>query len=204
MPTLLKVSTKWTGFSGAPGYTNLYFRDFGTGDGSGSDPDVAQAQAAADRVRAFFQLLSGSFPAAVRINVEGTVDTIDSATGELVGSLSVTAPATVSGSATGGYSAASGAVVTWRTAGIRKGRRIRGRTFLVPLASTAYEVDGTLATTIRGNIVSAATTLSDSTLTPDLGVWARPSVSGATDGQWAAVTGSTVPDMSAVLRSRRD
>ena len=203
MALILKVSTRWSGFPGAPGYTNLYFRDFGTGGANGADPDATQALSAVNRVAAFFDGNKLIFPASLRINVEANVDVHESTTGELVNAISVAAPATISGAGTGGHSGASGAVINWKTAGIRNGRRIRGRSFIVPLAGVCYEPDGTLTSGTVNGLTTTANALAASTNNPDLGVWARPTAPGATDGQWSAVTSASVPDLAAVLRSRR-
>lgn len=204
MPALLRVRSRWSGFSGAPGYTVMHFRDFGTGDTGGSDPNAADAAAAVARVRTFMGSVSAICPPVVQIQVEGDVDLINSDNGQLIESYSVTPPSSVTGAATGGYSAASGAVVNWRTSVIRNGRRIRGRSFLVPLASSQYGNDGLLIPTALTRLRDAADALRITTSSPDLCVFARPTTAGGTDGTLAVVTGSSVPSMVAVLRSRRD
>jgi len=92
--------------------------------------------------------------------------------------------------------------VNWRTNDYRFGRRIRGRTFMVPLNSNAYEGDGTLSTAARGDLQTFADTMVSGTGGAEFGVWSRPR-NGA-GGVFATVTSGTVPDMAAVLRSRRD
>lgn len=204
MVNILRVTARWSGFVGAPGYTVLHFRDFGTGDGPGGEPDAAQALAAAERARTFFASVATLLPNSVTIQVQSEVDMLEDTTGQLQDSFSVAPPAVVTGTGgTGGYAAAAGAVVNWRTASFRNGRRIRGRTFLVPLAGGSYQSDGTLNDTFRTTLVNAAQALTDSAGSPDLGVYSRPTAVG-TDGRWVIATGSTVPDMAAMLTSRRD
>lgn len=200
MATMLKVKAKWTGFTGAPGYSNFFFRDF-----SSTEPTDTEADLAADRIEAFFSAVKEFFPPTLQIAVQSDADVIEETTGELVTSLNAgtRVPVTGTGAAVG-YSAASGIVVTWRTAGVRNGRRVRGRTFLVPCVPVAYAADGTLATGTITTVSTAATALRNAAGTPDLGVWARPTGPGATDGSWHAVNAHTVPDLAAVLRSRRD
>ena len=204
MAPILRVKARWTGFSGAPGYSVFHFADFTAPDATG--PEQAEAQSAADRVAAFYEAITQFLPNPLRITVEPDLEVIESTTGELQELIGITAPATVQGSAvnTVPWAGPVGAVVNWRTSLVHRGRRIRGRTFLVPLLSSAFEMDGTLTPTARDTIQARATTLAATTEAPDLGVWARPSAVGAADGQWAAVTGVTVPDLAAVLRSRRD
>lgn len=214
MTVMLKVKARWSGLIGLPGYSIFYFRDFGAPEGW--DPTVAQAQGSVDKVRVFFDALKTYFPTGCTIQVEGAVEKIEDTTGQLTGILGATAPAAVLGiaSASAPYMAPVGAVVNWGTSTIRKGRRIRGRTFLVPLSSTVFENNGTPAPGLVTAILNAGTTLAADTATPDLGVYARPerlkdangNDTGETlpNGQWAPVTAVTVPDLAAVLRSRRD
>lgn len=201
MTGMLRVKTKWTGFSGAPGYTNFYFRDF-TG---GGEPTAAQAQGAVDRTATFWSNIQGRLPSLVTLTIQGDVEVIEETNGEMTGVHNVTAPAPKVGeNATSTFSGPTGAVINWRTAGVRNGRRVRGRTFIVPIATSCYQNDGTLATTEHAALNTAASMLAAQTGTPDLGVWARPTAPGASDGIWYAVQTATVPDLAAVLRSRRD
>lgn len=201
MALMLRVVTRWDGFAGAPGFTNLHFRDFDTD----TDPDLAQATAAINKVATFFGAMTELLPAAARLQIQREVDVLESTTGELLMTLNYTGTLNaIAGTAAASVAGPAGAVVNWRTGNVRNGRRIRGRTFLVPLAVSAYEVNGTLLASAQNTIQSAATALIDNTGNPDLGVWARPSGPTATDGIWVLATGASVPDMVAVLRSRRD
>lgn len=201
MAKILRVTSRWTGFTGAPGFTVHHFRDFG-----GVDPVLSDAQAAVDKVDAFWIALMGLYPNPVGVTVQADVEAIDETNGVLQYILSTTPDPIHQGTGGGStaYAAALGAVVSWTTAGIRNGRRVRGRTFLVPLLSTAFQNDGTLATTAVSTINTAATTFRDLTGIVDLAIWARPTAPGATDGVAHAVTTHNTPDMGAVLRSRRD
>jgi hypothetical protein len=76
------------------------------------------------------------------------------------------------------------------------GRQIRGKTFVVPIISSAYFSDGTLdGATVTGLLGPANTFLAT---TPHLAIYSRRASASAT------VTSAAVPDMAAVLRSRRD
>lgn len=202
MTGMLKVKTRWSGFTGSPGWTNFFFRDFsGTGE-----PTQPQAVAAVGRVNTFFQAIKDKFPASVTLTIQSDVEVIEETDGKMQSVFSVTAPAAIVGSnSIATFSGASGAVVNWRTNGVRNGRRVGGRTFLVPTSTALYQNDGTLDTAHRTGLQTAADALANGTTeSPDLGVWARPSSKGATDGVWWAVSAATVPDLAAVLRSRRD
>jgi hypothetical protein len=197
---MLKVRVRWAGFIGSPGWSNFYFD---TGNGDFTTP--ADAGPCADRVATFLTAIKGRFPTALNWAIQSDVEAISAATGELLNIHSAGARATIAGSAAAGsFSGTSGAVVTWRTAGVRNGRRVRGRTFLVPAANIAYDTDGTLGPTTVTELVNAANALADQANPIKLGVWSRPSAIGASDGEFHPVTTASVPDMAAVLRSRRD
>lgn len=201
MAEIMKVTAKWTGMTGGPGYSNFYFRT-GT-DGLGNS---GNAQAAVNAVRAFFNAAGQFIPNSATIQVQGEVEAYLEDTGSLTNVYSTTAPAAVVGSvgATTTYAAAVGAVVSWYTTGIRRGRRVRGRTFIVPVAGNAFATDGTLSTVFLSTMNPAANTLMQQFAGASLVVWGRPSAKGATDGVAFPVASYRIPDMSAVLRSRRD
>lgn len=192
--TITRVTAVWTGFTGAPGYSNFFFDAFGGGD-------VVDAEV--ERVQAFFTRLSATLPSSVRINVQPEVALVDEMTGDLEAYRNVnTAPAGISGTASGTYSAPSGAAITWSTDTVNRGRRIRGRTFIVPMGNTMYEANGTLSAAALSDLNAAATALRGTGSGPTLVVWSRPRPGGG--AAIGPVTGHRVTDKAAVLRSRRD
>jgi hypothetical protein len=197
---MMRVKVRWSGFIGSPGWSNFYFDG---PDGSFLTPE--DAGPAADRVATFLTAIRGRFPIAVNWNIQSDVEYIGETDGELLNVHSAGARAAITGGATAApYSAATGAVITWRTAGVVRGRRVRGRTFLVPTANHVYANDGTLESTIQTEFLNAATALADQANPIKLGIWSRPTIAGAQDGSFHPVTSASVPDMAAVLRSRRD
>lgn len=197
---MLRVKLRWTGLPGGLGYSVFHFRDFTGGTPTPADGDSAKA-----RVNDYAFTIKGLIPPSVTLQVDSEAELIEDTNGKLVDVYGGSAPPTNGGSGSGtqGYSAPAGAVISWSTAGIRNGRRIRGRTFVVPLAGDAYENNGTLAPSALMVLGLAADTLRNPSGTPDLGVYARPTAPGANDGEWSVVTGHRIPDMAAVLRSRR-
>lgn len=184
---------------GAPGYTNLYFRNATPGI-----IDQAVADNAVLKTNVWLGSVATRVPTTVTLTISGTVEVIEDSNGQLQGFINVTAPAARVGTGTGNYSAASGAVSNWYTGTVRNGRRIRGRSFIVPLAGSSLGPDGTLDTASVDNLRAASATLSAASGAARLVVWGRPTVPGATDGVSAEVITSTVPDKAAVLTSRRD
>lgn len=212
MTKMLRVKLRWSGFIGGPGYSIFHFRDFeGTGD---YEPNAAAASAAVARVDTFAQGLTGVVARGVVLKAMGDTEVIEDTTGDLVDIIGVASGTDrVSDSSVGQqYAAAAGACINWRTNAVHRGRRIQGRTFLVPLRGAAFEDNGTLSNATITALSTAATALTNSAGTPDLGVYARPhrtknpdgSTTVTNDGMWALAGSFNIPDMSAVLRSRRN
>jgi hypothetical protein len=200
MALIARVKVNWTGFIGAPGFTNLHFAptDFGP---SITQTVVNDAQA---KVDTWLNAWKAAFPTTVLWGVDPTVEVIEDSTGDLQEYMTVTPEAVESGSQAGAYAAASGAVVNWSTAGVRNGRRVRGRTFMVPLSGAAFESNGTLLNTALTGWRNASTAMITTVDAATLVVWSRPSGIGASDGISHAVTAATIADKAAVLTSRRD
>lgn len=182
MPTLYQVRVAWTGAGGLPGVTTHYLQHM---DG----------QALAD-LRAFYAVVGTAVPIGVAIQIPGDGTTVDTTTGLVNGVWSATKPAVVSGSVAGGYAAPAGACVWWNTGAYVDGRQVRGKTFLVPLASAVYDGDGTMKPATVTSFQNAAATLIASTGV--LTIYARKSAGSV------SVLTATVSDKIAVLRSRRD
>lgn len=190
-----RTKIRWSGFTGSPGYTVLHF-DVST------DATQAGAVDAYENTHEFTARLASTLPAAVRLNVEGTVEVIDTPTADLVDMFNVPTMTAVSGGGAGGFSASTGACITWETGEVKNGRRVRGRTFIVPLSGTMYDTDGTLTGAALDSLNAAAAYLAGGGFS--FGVLSRPSGPGATDGSFHTVSSGRIADKTAVLRSRRD
>lgn len=186
--TYTRVVTNWSGFAGAPGYTGMNF---------GGTLDTLGAQAAAQKQADFFNAIKAYLPTDVSLSWDGVAQTFDG-TGQLIGEVTYTPPASFSGTGTGSYSAPSGAVVNWITNAFLKGRRVRGRSYLVPLVQQAYQNDGTLSVAFLAAVRPAAEALVAGA--PDLVIHGGDDSRGYVT---STVSGSSVPDRAAVLRSRR-
>lgn len=157
-------------------------------------------------IRAAFNAAAGIFTNSTTIDFPSSGDTIDDTTGHLIGVWSVTPqPASVVGSQPGASAAGVGACIGWTTGGIVNGskgpRKLRGRTFLVPLSSGAYDVNGHLTSFA----ITTAQTLADSIMgAGPLAVWHRPTTKGGSDGNSYGVGAARVRNKVAYLSSRRD
>lgn len=195
---LARLSCAWQNFPGAPGVTQLY----------GDSPTM---QPMCDAARAFFFAVQGLLPAGLTITVPNSGDIIDETTGTITGSWVVgTAPPLVTATGTGAYAGNAGAVVHWLTQTVAKGRRVRGRTFLVPIVGNAYDSTGSLTPATVTTITNAANALVSS-VSGGMQVWHRPVYAVpkttpptlVTPGSKATVTTTRVPDLAVSLRSRR-
>lgn len=195
MPLIYRYKLTWNLPTGGPGVTTLF-----------AFPDTTE-QVFADQARAFvFDALATTgtadfLPSGCTIQGDGIVDNIEVTDGTLASAVPVTPPAVISGLASGAYAAPSGAVVTWLTGLVHQGRRVRGRTFFVPLGTNAFENNGTLAAGFLTNLRNAATAYIASAANPC--IWARPDP-GTTNGAAFTVAAGSVADKVAILSSRRD
>lgn len=187
MANIDKVQTLWTGFTGAPGYTTMYWM-------SGLTNKCALT-------RTYFDAIKGVIPSTITLQVQSSGLEIDETSGAANGVWSETAVTAVVGTAVGVYAAPSGSIADWLTSAFVAGRRVRGRSFMVPLSGTAYQSDGTLLATAQTTLANAAAALVTGAA-GTLGVWHRPV--GGSGGVFHLTTSSTVPDKVVVLRSRRD
>lgn len=204
MAVIVKVQALWSGFQGAPGYTNW----FGLSDGD----SAAAAQALANRMRTFLNVFAAFIPTGATVKVQRTYQVLESVSGHVTAEASLgTDPAVVTGGSAVAYNGAGGAVVSWNTGAYNAaGHKVRGRTYLVPL-SNCYDAQGTLAQTFQDATQAAATAAVGGL--GNLIVYSRPrdthdkvtgAVTGHLDGQVNTVISALVKDKAAILRSRRD
>lgn len=194
---MLRVRTTLNGFTGGPGLMTNYFQC--------TTEDAAAATRCVGYVQA---LLSGALRImlwnSVTWEVQHQVDEITTADGHIVGTHTATGGNTGAGTAgTTAAPIASAALVRWLTSTFVGGRRLRGRSFISPIAHAAVDVSGTLDNTILSGVNGALTPWVSSMTAGDKAViWHRP-VAGA-GGYAGDITGGSVQDKLAVLTSRRD
>lgn len=150
--------------------------------------------------QAFFTALAPLIPTGVTIGVEGSGYTLDPSTGQATGTFTSSDPTPATGAGGTNWLASGGANITWQTATFRNGRRVRGRTFLVPLAAVCFVTDGTLASAQRTSIVNIAQDFLDG-LDESGGYLVIGSRTPTF--QTARALSASVPDQATVLRSRR-
>lgn len=152
-------------------------------------------------LKAFWTSVAAIMAGYVTITVPNSGDVFKEDDGTLLSTWSSGTSATITGGGTGAYAGGVGACLGWGTGGIHYGRKVRGRTFIVPLALNQYDTDGTLATGCVSSITTAKNTLLTAMGT-DLQIWARPSTKHPIGNSYS-VTGGVVKDHVSWLRSRR-
>jgi hypothetical protein len=186
MTSLERVKITWTGMPGGPGVTQLY---------------ATSAAGARTALQAWVSAWKYLVPDNTTLTIEGQGDIVDSATGQITGTWTDGANIALQGTGSSGqYFAAGGACVSWATNGVVAGRRVKGRTFLVPLTSLAYAGSALVATTVSA--IQGAT----DTMLASGNVWwilHRPTTKGGSDGAAFQITGGTVKNHQAILSSRR-
>lgn len=190
-----RIKVTWSGFVGAPGVSTFYSIDQGV--------DVPL-------IRTFFSAIAGMLPADVTISFSATGDVLDETTGAITGTYTVAQPDNVEGTNASDYAAPVGMSVEWETGVIQDGRRLRGRTYLVPMTGDMFSADGSPDPTAVTTLLDAAQSLADDS---HLVVWHRPRAAKTEEtipavtsrtGGYASLSGATVTDAAAVLTSRRD
>lgn len=189
----------WSIPNAGPSVSTFYLSPF-----VGADLTVA-----ASKIRDFFVSRAALFPNEVTITFDSAMDSITPATGELNGTEGVTPGAAVTGSGSGTWAAGSGVRVDWQTADFAYGRRVRGRTFLVPAVSAAFGTDGRIlpAQVVASTSNAAALITALAANSTPLVVWSRPKAAigegPARPGAIHDVTAAVVPSLAATLRGRK-
>jgi hypothetical protein len=208
--TFTEVAFTWN-WTGAPSPNVSKFQFAGSAT-------PASASSLLVRVKAFMDGLTAYLPAAVSLVPQGIYQTFDEGISTPAGGAQLidqgtaaTIPQTTQGTGTGVWSAATGAWINWITTAFVNGRRVVGRTYLVPLGNTnVFQTDGTLSDTFRNAVVANGNSLNNGS--PAHVVYynrggpsdpPRPTDKPHAFG-WQSVTACTVPDKAGILRSRRD
>ena len=150
----------------------------------------------------FFDAIKALLPDNVTITVPGEGDHIDPATSELVGSWTSSGGGSVVGTSTSPFALGTGVSVRWITSGIFNGRRVKGRTFIVPVDAGLFTTDGRLSAGPQGTLLTAATDLI-AAVTDPYGILSRPTNVSKDNGEINAVTAASVSSLPTSLRTRR-
>ena len=187
MPNIRRIEVVWSGLSGLPGVSIFHAGETAAGMTA--------------LLRTYFGAIADQFPIGLSISFPSQGEVINDANGEVTGTWTDVPTTAVTGTGGINYAAGVGTYTRWLTGGVVEGRRVQGRTFLCPLASTGYDNSGTLATATVTDLQTAAQVLTDGT--PDLLIWSRGTELDPT-GMSFPVVAAAQPDKVSWLRSRRD
>lgn len=191
MASVFRTTATWQGFLGSPGYSKLSFIDV---------VGTAGANGVTAATRTFFNAFANFIPSGATIQVAREVAEYDEVSGTLLGELAATStPAIITGAAASVYSGGSGMFVGWRTGTIWQGRRVQGRTFLVPM-SGINEANGTLTSAV----IAAAQSAADALIADPssvFAIWARRFTLG-TDNKPHQTNGAAFQTQSAFIRDQ--
>lgn len=182
---MYRINTTLTGIPGAPYYNRLYFQLV-----------AGTAQDALDATVAFWTAVDNLFANDLTWTVDGQVEEVESATGNITDITAGTGGTGSGADATSYLPQINQMLVRLRTGVFFNGREVRGRIF-IPGATEAASADGILDSAWVTTMNSALATLvgdADSALM----------VYSPTHASGAPVTAATVWTQFASLRSRRD
>jgi len=195
---IARLRTVWTGWTGAPGVTTMYYRKRTTSAWTAIPNQlIAQVQNAFAEV---LPILNES----VLVTTEGAIDIIEDTTGELLQTINGTQDQAYGSTSSNLAPPATAIQVRYHTNSVYRGHRVVGSTFLAPLAINASDDEGTPTVTALGLAEAFGETAAISSSYGQLVVWSRPTSKTASDGRALDVESVTVNDKFAVLRSRRD
>lgn len=188
---MIELKWKWTGWSGGPGYTTIHC--------IGTSPE--EADSAASDFDALFAGMVSLVPTGLNIRSTGVYRLMSETTGDLSSEGSLTSlPANHAGTGSAAFAASTGMCIDWLTGSAGPSRLRTGRTYLVPLTAFIYDANGNISDSIVTSLSGVAASV-QSAMAGVLGVWKRPKLGAG--GLLVPVTGSKVPDLAVVLRSRR-
>lgn len=197
---MLRVRTIFSGVSGSPWYSNLFF------DADGGAPE---ALAASNLTLAFWDALQSIIKENISVAVQPDVTEIDPTLGEIVGVENVPQSPFLALGAQDMLPPATQGLVTLRTGVYRTGRPVIGKIF-IPGLIEQVSANGVLAPATVTTVQNAADALVAGVPgSAELVVWSRPKLTSVVPP--ALLPGAAIPVVSAtaasnfaVLRSRRD
>jgi hypothetical protein len=179
----------WSTPGGGTGYSVFHFQDVVSN---------TQAQGLANAVRAFFLTVSGVIPDDCTVSFDSEV-TVYTLGGVLTGVFPVTPPAPTPGLTNATFNRAAGVRIDWGTGHIVAGRRLTGRTYIVPAGAGAFDSTGL----VNSANITALTNAGQALITACSSIQALVVWSKTHGIAWAIDTAS-VPTKGAILTGRRD
>lgn len=185
-----EYTARWQGARVGAGASVFHFESI-------AGPTAAAGLATA--VRTLMQSLAGTLPNDVQISFDTEVRELAN-DGTLIDVYPVTPPASVTGAGTTAFANGTGILVRHSTGVILNGRRILGRTFLVPVTGNSFADNGDVlgATQTTVNNAFATFITNSATAGANFAVWSRANAAVA------PVVSSSAVSRPTTLRTRND
>jgi hypothetical protein len=186
MANISKITVDWQVPSGGSGSNTFYALD-----GPGVESGLETA----------YNSIKSYVPVGVTWGLHRGGEILDPLNGTLVGDWGTSVVAGSSPTGTGVWANGVGLSLRWETGTIMDGHRLRGRTYIVPIVSSAFGPDGN----ILASVETAFNTAFQQVITSHPGqlvVWHRPKDPRA--GGFSVATTVAVRPKPAILRTRRD
>lgn len=160
--------------------------------------------------KTWLSALAANFPSSLTFTIPDGGDLIQDVDGALEGTWSDGGGGVVTGTGTQGFLQGTGARVVWGTSGVTNNRRVKGSTFLVPLAAGDFDTSGMMAPASYTSLDTPTQSFL-STMGTALMIWSRPRKAWvykgvshpARAGTSHSVISATVDRHVTTLRSRR-
>lgn len=196
--TIAQLQVTWKGLPGGDGFSFFY---------------VSSTAASISPLPTFFDAIKAFFPLKINWVVNPFWKFIDETTGKMTGAGGGGPQPTITATGADAFAPQTGVQVRWETAGFENGRRVKGRTYLVPCVGAQFGSNGVPSATMC-NTINAAADVMRQAYTGNLVVWHRPlydyDVPEGSDpilkrpGKSIAVTSTVCPTKAVTLNARRD
>lgn len=181
---------RWIGGRIGAGATVFHFQSIASG---------TAAQGLANATRALMLAVAGNIPNDVSISFDSEVRELAN-DGTLLAAYPVSAPVQVTGAGSTVYANGTGVLVRHSTAAVIAGRRLIGRTFIVPMTASVFDTNGDVAAATQTTLNNAFTSFRTAAASAgaDFAVWSRANAATA------PVVTSVTQSRPTTLRTRND
>ena len=194
MANMDRVRVVNAGSPGGAASTNFYF--------------IVATTAGLTALGAFFTALKAYIPSTITMQIPSSGDTVNDATGQLVGSWAQPGGTNVVGTGAGIQATPVGVEVAWLASAVIDAHRPVGKTLIVPVSPAAFGTTGIIGPTALGIFNTAANTLLAAN--SGFGIWHRPKYNYKVTppvltrpGALVNIGSAATRSAPAVLRSRR-
>lgn len=201
MAQVAEIAWNVDGDIGGIGVSRFRFCRQDSADFTGAD-----IEAAANATQNVLGAATAYTPSGITWTCNPEVNVYDAATGLVAPPWVITAvPSPITGLGSGGHGAGLGARINWKTDTISNRRLIKGATYIVPLASAAFDSGGGVAAAVQTGLNTGTTAYLAAMAAASLNamIWHRPKKGTTSGGITGVVIVGRCSPTPAGLRSRR-